>query len=166
MNRIVQDPGLRAAPLTLPRRQCLARLATTPLWALGLGAPLAATASAGRGGLTVYHVQNSNEQAVRCLLYVNNHIVTDRQAEVQIVGHAGGVDFMLIGAATADGVDYETAIRDLQKSGRVEFVVCALTLVSRSLRADALVPGVRQVPSGVAHIATLQQQRQAAYIRP
>lgn len=116
--------------------------------------------------LAVYHVQDSREQATRTFMYLLNHLSEDREVRITVIGHAGGVDFMLKGAMDRNEAEYEPAILELQKTGRVSFVACGLTLGSRDIRADQLVPGVQLVPSGVARIAQLQQVGGAAYLRP
>jgi len=113
----------------------------------------------------VYHFGEGLEQASRGLEYIRNHLEADPKAEIVVVAHAAGVDFLRKGAKTARGNEYRGAIEDLDLSG-VKFRVCEITLRERALRRDQFRPEVGFVPSGVAEIARLQQRDGYAYLRP
>ncbi len=102
---------------------------------------------------------------MRGLEYIRNHLEADPKAEIVVVAHAAGVDFLRKGAKTARGNEYRDAIGDLDLSG-VKFRVCEITLRERALRRDQFLPEVGFVPSGVAEIARLQQREGYAYLRP
>lgn len=113
----------------------------------------------------VYHVSDGIEQASRALLYVGNHLEASPKAQIVVVAHAAGVDFLMKGAKTARGNEFRQAIEDLDFQG-VKFRVCEITLRERNLRRDQFLPGVEFVRSGVAEIARLQQREGYSYLRP
>lgn len=113
----------------------------------------------------VYHFGEGLEQASRGLEFIRNHLEADPKAEIVVVAHAAGVDFLMKGAKTAKGNDYRAAIEDLDLQG-VKFRVCEITLRERGLQRDRFVPEARFVPSGVAEIARLQRREGYAYLRP
>jgi len=113
----------------------------------------------------VYHFGEGLEQASRGLEYIRNHLEVDPKAEIVVVAHAAGVDFLMKGAKTARGNEYRSAVQDLELSG-AKFRVCEITLRERALRRDQFLPEVGFVPSGVAEIARLQQREGYAYLRP
>ena len=113
----------------------------------------------------VYHFGEGLEQASRGLEYIRNHLEVDPKAEIVVVAHAAGVDFLMKGAKTARGNEYRSAVQDLELSG-AKFRVCEITLRERALRRDQFLPEVGFVPSGVAEIARLQQREGYAYLLP
>jgi uncharacterized protein len=113
----------------------------------------------------VYHFSEGPAQASRGLEYIRNHLEADPKAEIVVVAHATGVDFLIKGAKTAKGNEYRSAIEDLDLQG-VQFRVCEITLRERNLRRDQFLPEVRFVPSGVAEITRLQAREGYAYLRP
>jgi intracellular sulfur oxidation DsrE/DsrF family protein len=113
----------------------------------------------------VYHFGEGLEQASRGLEYIRNHLEADPKAEIVVVAHAAGVDFLMKGAKTARGNEYRGVIEDLDLSG-VKFRICEITLRERALRRDQFLSGVGFVRSGVAEISRLQQREGYAYLRP
>jgi len=113
----------------------------------------------------VYHFGEGLEQASRGLEYLRNHLEADPKAEIVVVAHAAGVDFLMKGAKTAKGNEYRSAIEDLDLQG-VQFRVCEITLRERNLRRDQFLPEARFVPSGVAEIARLQAREGYSYLNP
>ncbi len=113
----------------------------------------------------VYHFGEGLEQASRGLEYIRNHLEADPKAEIVVVAHAAGVDFLMKGAKTAKGNEYRSMIEDLDLQG-VQFRVCEITLRERNLRRDQFLPEVRYVPSGVAEITRLQAREGYAYLKP
>jgi uncharacterized protein len=113
----------------------------------------------------VYHFSEGLAQAARGLEYIRNHLEADPQAQIVVVTHALGVDFLMKGAKTARGNEFRSAIEDLDLQG-VKFRVCEITLRERGLRREQFVAGVQFVPSGVAEIARLQSREGYAYLRP
>ncbi|OFZ96773.1 MAG: hypothetical protein A2Z64_09800 [Betaproteobacteria bacterium RIFCSPLOWO2_02_67_12] len=113
----------------------------------------------------VYHFGEGLEQASRGLEFIRNHLEADPKAEIVVVAHAAGVDFLMKGAKTTKGNEYRAAIEDLDLQG-VKFRVCEITLRERGLQHDRFVPEARFVASGVAEIARLQRREGYAYIKP
>lgn len=113
----------------------------------------------------VYHFSEGAAQASRGLEFVRNHLEADPNAQIVVVAHAAGVDFLMKGAKTERGNEFRGAIEDLDLQG-VQFRVCEITLRERNLRRDQFLPLVKFVPSGVAEIARLQSREGYAYIKP
>lgn len=118
-----------------------------------------------RPARAVYHFSDGLEQASRGLQYIRNHLEADPGAQIVVVAHALGVDFLMKGAKTARGNEYRGAIEDLDLQG-VKFRVCEITLRERGLRHDQFLPEAGFVPSGVAEVARLQQREGYAYLKP
>lgn len=113
----------------------------------------------------VYHFSEGAAQASRGLEFVRNHLEADPNAQIVVVAHAAGVDFLMKGAKTERGNEFRGAVEDLDLQG-VQFRVCEITLRERNLRRDQFLPLVKFVPSGVAEIARLQSREGYAYIKP
>lgn len=113
----------------------------------------------------VYHFVDGNDQASRGLEYIRNHLEVNPAAQITVVGHAAGVNFMMKGAKTAKGNEYRGMIEDLELQG-VRFRVCEITLRERGLDRDQFVSEVQFVRSGVDEITRLQQREGYAYLRP
>lgn len=77
---------------------------------------------------------------------------------VELVTHGQGVDALLAGGPN------EQAVRDLLGKG-VQVSACANTMRSKQIGEDALVPGARVVPSGVAQVV-VRQREGWSYVRP
>lgn len=113
----------------------------------------------------VYHFSEGLEQASRGLEFIRNHLEADPNAQIVVVAHAAGVDFLMKGAKTARGNEFRSAVEDLDLAG-VKFRVCEITLRERNLQRAQFLPQVQFVPSGVAEVARLQSREGYAYIRP
>jgi intracellular sulfur oxidation DsrE/DsrF family protein len=113
----------------------------------------------------VYHFNEGIEQASRGLEYIRNHLEAQPKAQIVVVAHAAGVDFLMQGAKTKLGNDYRAPIEDLSLQG-VKFAVCEITLRERNLPRSRFVEAATFVPSGVAEITRLQQRQGYAYIKP
>lgn len=113
----------------------------------------------------VYHFSEGTAQASRGLEYIRNHLEADPNAQIIVVAHALGVDFLMKGAKTAKGNPFQDQIEALDLAG-VKFRVCEITLRERNLRHDQFLPIVQFVPSGVAEIARLQSREGFAYLKP
>lgn len=113
----------------------------------------------------VYHFSEGAAQASRGLEFIRNHLEADPNAQIVVVAHAAGVDFLMKGAKTERGNEFRSAIEDLDLQG-VQFRVCEITLRERNLRRDQFLPLVKFVPSGVAELARLQSREGYAYIKP
>ena len=113
----------------------------------------------------VYHFSEGQAQASRGLEYIRNHLEADPKAQIVVVTHALGVDFLMKGAKTARGNPFQDAVEDLELQG-VKFRVCEITLRERGLKREQFLPLVEFVPSGVAEIARLQAREGYGYIKP
>jgi intracellular sulfur oxidation DsrE/DsrF family protein len=129
----------------------------------------AATGSQTKGPVgpdkVVYHFSSGLEQASDGLRNIRNHLEVNPQAQIVVVAHARGVDYLMKGAKDKTGNPYETAVEQLKMQG-VRFDVCEITLRNRSLSRDQFIADADFVPSGVAEIARLQQREGYAYLRP
>lgn len=142
--------------------------------ALLLAAPLALAGCAGTGSgsagpvgtdKVVYHINDSKAQAVGALRNIGNHLEVNPKAQIVVVTHAQGVDFLFNGAKDANGNPFETTVERLKARG-IRFDVCEITLRNRKLGKDKFIHDVSYVPSGVAEITRLQQREGYAYLRP
>ena len=113
----------------------------------------------------VYHVNDTNDQAVGALRNIGNHLEVNPKAKIVVVSHARGVDFLMDGAKDKNGNPYNIRVEQLKKAG-VEFDVCKITLRNRKLKPEQFIPEATFVPSGVAEITRLQQREGYAYLRP
>ncbi|RPJ46540.1 MAG: hypothetical protein EHM16_09075 [Betaproteobacteria bacterium] len=113
----------------------------------------------------VYHVNDSNVQAMNALRNIGNHLEVNPKAKIVVVTHAQGVDFLFDGAKDKGGNPYNIPVEQLKAKG-VEFDVCQITLRNRKLDKNKFIPEATFVPSGVAEITRLQQREGYAYLRP
>ncbi len=141
---------------------------------MGIVAMLAIAGCAGTGGsLTnpvgpdkvVYHLNEGLPQASNGLRNIRNHLEGNPKAQIIVVAHALGVDYLMKGKKDANGNPYETIVQDLKSQG-VKFDICEITLRNRNLTKDQFIDDADYVPSGVAEIARLQQREGYAYLRP
>ena len=121
-------------------------------------------ASAAAQDKVAYHISDSAAQALAGLRNVKNHLDTDATAQIIVVTHATGVDFLMLDAKDRNGNPYEIAIQDLVRRG-VKFEVCEITLKNRNLKRDQFIPEAAFTPSGVVRLSKLQGQG-FAYIKP
>ena len=127
---------------------------------------LGACASTGAGtDRVVYHLNEGLPQATNGLRNIRNHLEVNPKAQITVVAHALGVDYLMKGKKDVNGNPYETIVQDLKSQG-VKFDVCEITLRNRKLTKDQFIEEVEYVPSGVAEIARLQQREGFAYLRP
>lgn len=126
-----------------------------------------ASASGGPVGpdKVVYHVNDTQAQAVAALRNIGNHLEVNPQAKIVVVTHANGVDFLFKDAKDRNGNPYEIRVEELKGKG-VQFDVCDITLRNRNLGRDKFIEQATFVPSGVAEITRLQQREGYAYLRP
>jgi uncharacterized protein len=138
---------------------------STTLRALIATTVLAATAlGAAAQDLVVYHIDNAETQALKGLRNVRNHLDVDPSAQITVVTHANGVDFLMEGAKDANGSAYAGPVSALVARG-VKFEICEITLKNRNLKKEQFILDATFTPSGVVRIAKLQKQG-AAYIKP
>ncbi|MCX7168228.1 MAG: DsrE family protein [Rhodocyclales bacterium] len=112
----------------------------------------------------VYHI-NDSTNAMAALRNVGNHLDVNPQAQIVVVTHALGVDFLMDGARDKNGNPYNVTVEALVERG-VTFDVCEITLKSRKLERKQFIAESRFVPSGVAEIGKLQARGGFAYIKP
>ena len=113
----------------------------------------------------VYHLNSGLEQATNGLRNIRNHLEVNPKAQIVVVAHALGVDFLMKGKKDANGNPYEATVQDLKSQG-VRFDACQITLRNRKLTQGQFIEEATWVPSGVAEIARLQQREGYAYLRP
>ena len=113
----------------------------------------------------VYHISDTEAQASRAIVYINNHLEVNPEAKIVVVTHAFGVDFLMDGAKNKTGNPYNIPVEALAMRG-VKFEVCEITLRERKLKRSQFIPEATFVPSGVAEITRLQQREGYAYLRP
>lgn len=113
----------------------------------------------------VYHVNDTEAQAVNALRNIGNHLEVNPEAKIVVVTHSRGVDFLFEGARDKRGNPYNVPVESLKQRG-VQFEVCQITLRNRKLKKEQFIPEATFVPSGVAEITRLQQREGYAYLRP
>ncbi len=113
----------------------------------------------------VYHINDTEEQAVNALRNIGNHLEVNPKAKIVVVSHARGVDFLFKGARDKNGNPYNVKVEQLKEHG-VQFNVCSITVRNRKLETAGFIPEASYVPSGVAEITRLQQREGYAYLRP
>ena len=114
--------------------------------------------------VVVYHIDNAEAQALKGLRNVRNHLDVDPKAQITVVTHADGVDFLMEGAKDRNGSLYSGPVSALAGRG-VKFEICEITLRNRDLKKEQFLQEANFTPSGVVRIAKLQQQG-ASYIKP
>lgn len=112
----------------------------------------------------VYHI-NSNKDTLSALRNVMQHLEASPHADVVVVAHNSGVDFLLAGAKDTTGVLYENEVSKLSARG-VDFRVCKNTLVRRKIDLAKVISKADLVPSGIAEISRLQSLEGYAYLKP
>ncbi len=132
------------------------------LLAIALLATVSAFASA--QDKVVYHISEAQTQALGGLRNVRNHLEVDPTAQITVVAHALGVDFLMDGAKDRNDNPYASTVSALKNRG-VKFEVCEITLKNRNLKREQFILEADFTPSGVVRIAKLQKEG-AAYIRP
>ena len=113
----------------------------------------------------VYHLNEGLPQATNGLRNIRNHLEVNPKAQIVVVAHAQGVDYLMKGKKDANGNPYDAMVQDLKSQG-VRFDVCEITLRNRKLTRDQFIEEVDYVPSGVAEITRLQQREGYSYLRP
>ncbi len=138
---------------------------TSMIRSLALATLLSATSWAALAqDKVVYHIADAATQALSGLRNVKNHLDTDPTAQISVVTHANGVDFLMTDAKDRNGNPYEIAVQELVGRG-VKFEVCEITLKNRGLKKEQFIQEAAFTPSGVVRITKLQIQGYA-YIRP
>ncbi len=112
----------------------------------------------------VYHISETESQALAGLRSVRNHLDTDPTAKIVVVAIGDGVDFLMEGAKDKNGSDFAGPVSALLGRG-VRFEVCEITLKLRDLKREQFILDAEFTPSGVVRLTKLQLQGYA-YIRP
>jgi intracellular sulfur oxidation DsrE/DsrF family protein len=112
----------------------------------------------------VYHLMEGNDQAMRAMNNIRNHLQADPKAKIVVVTHGQGIDFLLEGAKDRNGQGFESRIAGLANQG-VEFRVCRNTLEQRKIDESKVVQEAKIVPSGVAEVARLQAKEHSVVIK-
>lgn len=113
----------------------------------------------------VYQISDGNEQALRGLRNIGNHLDADPSAKIVVVALGRGVDFLLDGAKDSNGQPFDASVAGLTARG-VEFLICGNTLHKLAIPDSKVNPEARMVPSGMAELARLQAREGYAYLRP
>ena len=119
----------------------------------------------------VYHV-NDVHSATGALRNVKNHLnaVGDKNIEIIVVTHSSGAFAMVDGAMgkkdpKSDKVyNFNDTIASLANRG-VKFQICANTIRGKKIDKNKINENAEIVPSGVAHVAHLQQEGYL-YVKP
>lgn len=112
----------------------------------------------------VYHVNDTQSQALATLRNIRNHLDTDPTAQITVVTHAFGVDFLLEGMKDRNETSFDATVAALKNRG-VKFEVCEITLKNRNLKREQFIAEADFTPSGVVRLTKLQLQGHA-YIKP
>ncbi|WP_418316029.1 DsrE family protein [Piscinibacter sakaiensis] len=112
----------------------------------------------------VYHINDTAEQALGGLRNVKNHLDTDPTAQITVVTHAQGVDFLMMDKKDKNGNPWDVAVQQLAQRG-VKFEVCEITLKNRNLDKRNFISEAQFTPSGVVRLTKLQTQGYS-YIKP
>lgn len=150
----------------------LAALATAGFLAVGLSA-CAAPAQQERGAAAngyqkqkaVYHI-NDAENSFAGLRNIQNHLnaVGDGNADIVVVTHGRGIDFLLTDWKDSQGRSMGDAVHELSSKG-VQFKICNNTLVGRKIDANRINLNAEIVPSGVASVSEYQHLGYT-YVKP
>lgn len=130
-----------------------------------LGSLAISAAAAGREHKVVYHITDAS-RATAALYNIRNHVKADPDVRIVVVANGPGVDFLLEGAANANGNPYDATVQELTMHHKVQFRVCNNTLEARHIDKSRVIPEAAIVPSGVAEVARLQIEEGYAYIKP
>lgn len=112
----------------------------------------------------VYHIADAQTQALSALRNLRNHLDVDPTAQITVVAHGNGVDFLMEDAKDKSGTAYDALVAGLKARG-VRFEVCEITMKNRGLKREQFIQEADFTPSGVVRLAKLQIQGYA-YIRP
>jgi len=114
----------------------------------------------------VYHLDNAQQNGLKALRNMRNHLNTAPETDIVLVMHSRGVDLMMEGAKhEKSGAAFAPLIADLKARG-VDFQVCEITLQRRDLSKDQFVLETNFTPSGVLALTDLQLKEGRAYIKP
>jgi len=129
-----------------------------------VGTLLSSMALAQAQDKVVYHVNDTSSQALAALRNIRNHLDTDPTAQITLVAHAFGVDFLMEGMKDRSDVPFDATVSALKNRG-VKFEICEITLKSRNLKREQFIQEADFTPSGVVRLTKLQLQG-FAYVKP
>jgi len=112
----------------------------------------------------VYHVNDTASQALGTLRNIRNHLDTDPTAQITLVAHAFGIDFLIEGMKDRSESAFEPLVAALKSRG-VKFEVCEITLKNRNMKKEQFIQEADFTPSGVVRLTKLQLAGHA-YIKP
>ena len=112
----------------------------------------------------VYHVNDTASQALAALRNIRNHLDVDPSAQITLVAHAFGIDFLMEGMKDRGESAFAPLVAGLKNRG-VTFEVCEITLKNRNLKKEQFIQEVDFTPSGVVRLTKLQLAGYA-YIKP
>ncbi len=150
----------------------VALLAASTIMAFGATTASAGTAKNGYDKQkVVYHVNNIHT-ATGALRNVKNHLnaLGDKNVEIIVVTHSSGAFAMVDGAMgkknkkTGKVYNFTDMIATLANRG-VKFQICANTIRSKKIDKNKINENAEIIPSGVAHVAYLQQKGYL-YVKP
>jgi len=133
------------------------------LWGGASTASAQTSAAASDEIKVIYHINDSQVQALAALRSMRNHLDTAPDTKIAVVTHADGIDFLATDYKDADTVG--PLISGLAARGAM-FYVCEITINRKMMQKDDFVLEADFVPSGVVHITTLQHKEGYAYIKP
>jgi hypothetical protein len=114
----------------------------------------------------VYHIDDAENQGLKGLRNIRNHLDVSPQTTIIVVTHANGVDLLMEGAKDKkNNVEYAPLVSALKSRG-VKFEICEITLINRNLKKDQFILDADFTPSGVVRVADLQYKDGFAYIKP
>jgi len=123
-----------------------------------------ATTWAAAQDTVAYHINDTASQALATLRNIRNHLDTDPKAQITVVTHAFGVDFLMEGMKDRNESPFAASVAALVSRG-VKFEVCEITLKNRGLKKEQFIQEAEFTPSGVVRLTKLQKQGYA-YIKP
>lgn len=113
----------------------------------------------------VYHVDNINS-AWKALRNIRNHMnaVGDSNIDIIVVTHSSGAYTLVDGSKDKTGHTFGAQVQGLANRG-VKFQICANTIRGKKIDRNKINLNATVIPSGVAHVAELQQSGYA-YVKP
>jgi intracellular sulfur oxidation DsrE/DsrF family protein len=133
---------------------------------LAIGFGSIASAQLSGPSKVVYHIDDAENQGLKGLRNIRNHLDVSPQTTIIVVTHANGVDIMMEGAKDKkNSVEYAPLVGALKSRG-VRFEVCEITLKNRNLKKDQFILDTDYTPSGVVRVSDLQYKDGFAYIKP
>lgn len=134
---------------------------------VGLSVAQAATpasaASEAQQVKVIYHINDSDSQALGGLRNMRNHLDVAPKTKIVVVAHSDGIDFLSNDYKDAEIV--APLVAGLAARG-VTFEVCEITLGRKDMTKDDFMLEANFTPSGVARIGELQVLEGYAYLKP